>query len=153
MLLLLIMERTVAAPPPPIEAAAGERAEVAAAAVLSAVPTASTSLRPVAAATLGLSMPAPGNGGVTPWRCVTMGAGGPEAGVGAGVGRDVELWPSKKALATTEASTRKVSPTCAARQEHSLRPRKGAGGGGERKGRGGGRGGQRRMSHRRAALG
>ena len=127
------MERTVTAPPPLIEAAAGELAEVAAAAVLPAVPTASTSLRPFTAAALGLSMPEPGDGGVTPWRCVTMGAGGPDAGVGAVVGRDVELWPSKAALATTAASTRKVSPTCAARQEHGLRPRKGAGGGGEGK--------------------
>ena len=61
------------------------------------------------------------------------GVHGADAGVGAVVGRDVELWPSKAALATTAASTRKVSPTCAARQEHGLRPRKGAGGGGEGK--------------------
>jgi hypothetical protein len=172
---VLLLERTVTAPPitqpgpmaPPTEAAAAaaERAEIAAAVaarraavtasgVVSAVPTASTSLRPVTAATGGGNMLAPVKGVITPRRCVTTGAGGPGAGVGAGPGCGVELWPSKVAFATTTASTRKVSPTCAVQNEHSLRPRKGGGveeGGG--RGGGGGDGGQRGMRLRTAALG
>ena len=151
------MGRTVTAPPitqpgpaipPPIEATAeravvaaavaaaavAARAAAAAAAVVSMVPdlllTAATSLRPVTVATGGGNMPAPVKGVMKPWRCTT-GAG---TGVGVGAGCVVEPWPSKVALATTAASTRNVSPTCVAQNEHSLGPRRGGwrgeGGGG-----------------------